>query len=80
MTSPGLCSVIASDFSALMTASTCWSHSARSASLEPKWWMTSAALTPASAAIARNPDAEAVATEPGDRGVPDAGAGGEIAD
>ncbi|OLT15425.1 hypothetical protein BJF78_01540 [Pseudonocardia sp. CNS-139] len=29
------------------------SHSARSASLVPKWWVTSAAVTPAAAAISR---------------------------
>ncbi len=46
--------------------------------MEPKWWMTSAALTPAAWAMARSPDAEAVLTHLLDRGVADPRDGRQI--
>ena len=48
-------SVSAFVFSARTVASTCSSQARRNPSLEPKWWTTSPAVTPASAAMARRP-------------------------
>jgi hypothetical protein len=41
------------DFWRRITAATWWSQATRSASLEPKWWITRAGDTPAASAITR---------------------------
>ena len=73
----GVDEVNASVSASRISRSTCSSQAARSASFEPKWWMTSAGLTPASTAMARTGAPNPVGAEPADRGVADARPGGE---
>ena len=54
---------MASDLPLRTSSATKSSQALRRPSLEPKWWMTSAALTPAASAMARQPHTEAVLPE-----------------
>ena len=71
---------IVSLLAARIDSATKSSHALRRPSLEPKWWITRAALTPGGLGDDAQADVEAVLAELLDRRVADAGGGRQIVD